>query len=120
MIEKININEKLSLFDDYWNPRVVGELNAQYVKLAKLKGEFVWHKHDDEDELFYVLKGALEMEFRDKRIEIRENEMIIVPRGIEHRSIALNEVAVMLFEPKTTINTGNTVNEMTRKNLDQI
>ncbi len=117
-MEKVNIAEKLSLFNEYWHPKIVGELNGQYVKLVKLKGEFVWHKHDDEDELFYVISGILRMEFRDKTVEIQPNEFIIVPKGTEHRPVALDEVAVMLFEPKTTLNTGDTVSEYTRKQLD--
>lgn len=117
-MEKVNIAEKLSLFNEYWHPKIVGELNEQYVKLVKLKGEFVWHKHDDEDELFYVISGILRMEFRDKTVEIQPNEFIIVPKGTEHRPVALDEVAVMLFEPKTTLNTGDTVGEYTRKQLD--
>ena len=117
-MEKVNIAEKLSLFNEYWHPKIVGELNGQYVKLVKLKGEFVWHKHDDEDELFYVISGILRMEFRDKTVEIQPNEFIIVPKGAEHRPVALDEVAVMLFEPKTTLNTGDTVGEFTRKQLD--
>ena len=119
-MEKVNIEQKLSLFNDYWNPRIVGELNGQQVKLAKLKGEFVWHKHDHEDELFYVLKGVLKMEFRDKIVEINENEFLVVPKGIEHKPVADEEVSLMLFEPATTINTGNTKNELTRENLERI
>ncbi len=117
-MEKVNIAEKLSLFNEYWHPKIVGELNGQHVKLVKLKGEFVWHKHDDEDELFYVISGILSIEFRDRTVEIQPNEFIIVPKGTEHRPVALEEVAVMLFEPKTTLNTGNTVGEFTRKQLD--
>ena len=119
-MEKVNIEQKLSLFNDYWNPRIVGELNGQQVKLAKLKGEFVWHKHDHEDELFYVLKGVLKMEFRDKIVEINENEFLVVPKGIEHKPVADEEVSLMLFEPATTINTGNTKNELTRQDLERI
>ncbi|MDQ6814513.1 MAG: cupin domain-containing protein [Bacteroidota bacterium] len=119
-MEKINITEKLSMFSDYWNPRVAGELNGQHVKLAKLKGEFIWHKHDNEDELFYVLDGTLTIEFRDKTIEINKNECIIVPRGVEHRPIAKQEVSVMLFEPITTINTGDVKDAFTRESLQKI
>ena len=117
---KVNIADKLSLFHDHWNPRIVGELNGQQVKLAKFKGEFVWHKHDDEDELFYVLKGRFNMEFRDKTITLNENEFLIVPRGVEHRPVANSEVSVMLFEPSTTLNTGDTRGELTRDNLEKI
>jgi len=119
-MEKINIAEKLSLFDDYWNPRIVGEMNGQQVKLVKLKGEFVWHKHDNEDELFYVVKGSLTMEFRDKTVEIKEHEFLIVPKGVEHRPVAINEVSVMLFEPADTLNTGDTRGALTRDKLETI
>lgn len=119
-MEKVNIEQKLSLFNDYWNPRIVGELNGQQVKLAKLKGEFVWHKHDHEDELFYVLKGVLKMEFRDKIVEIKENEFLIVPKGVEHKPVADEEVSLLLFEPASTLNTGNTKNELTREDLERI
>lgn len=116
----INIEEKLSMFDDYWNPRVVGELNGQMVKLVKFKGEFVWHKHDHEDEMFYVLNGEFNMEFRDKTVNIKENEFIIVPKGVEHKPVAENEVSVMLFEPATTLNTGNIKSELTKENLQNL
>ena len=119
-MNKININEKLSLFNDHWHPRIVGELNGQQVKLVKLQGEFVWHKHDNEDELFYVVKGVLKMEFRDRTVVINEGEFLIVPRGVEHKPVADNEVAVMLFEPASTLNTGNTRGEMTRETLENI
>lgn len=119
-VKKINIEEKLSLFNDHWNPRIVAELNGQHVKLAKLKGEFIWHKHDHEDELFFVLKGKLEIAFRGSSIEINENEFFVVPKGVEHKPIAREEVSVMLFEPASTLNTGNEVNELTRQQLDRI
>ncbi len=119
-IEKINIAEKLSLFNDFWNPRIVGELNRQHIKLVKFKGEFVWHKHENEDELFLVISGTLKMEFRDKIVEVKPNEFIIVPKGIEHKPAAENEVSVMLFEPNTTLNTGNMKGELTRENLEKI
>jgi mannose-6-phosphate isomerase-like protein (cupin superfamily) len=119
-MDKVRITEKLSLFSDHWNPRIVGELNGQYVKLVKLKGEFVWHKHDHEDEMFYVLKGVLKIEFRDKTVELQENEFIIVPRGVEHKPVAEEEVSVMLFEPKTTLNTGDVKGELTKENLEKI
>jgi len=117
-MNKINIEQKLSLFNDHWNPRIVGELNKQHVKLAKLKGEFIWHKHDNEDEMFLVLKGTLKIEFRDRIETINENEMIIVPRGIEHKPIAEKEVSIMLFEPASTINSGELENKFTRKKLE--
>ncbi len=119
-MEKVNIDEKLALFQDHWHPRIVGELNGQHVKLVKFKGEFVWHKHDHEDELFFVVKGQFNMEYRDKTVEIKAGEFVIVPRGVEHRPVAEQEVAVMLFEPNTTLNTGNTTGELTKTVLDKI
>ena len=119
-MEKVNLHQKLSLFSDYWNPRIVGELNGQQVKLVKFKGEFVWHKHDQEDELFYVVKGSFNMEYRDKTVTINENEFLIVPKGVEHRPVAIQEVSVMLFEPATTLNTGDTISHMTRRQLESL
>lgn len=119
-MEKINIDNKLNLFQDHWNPRIIGELNGQQVKLAKLKGEFVWHSHEKEDELFYVIKGILKMEFRDRVEILQPGEMIIVARGVEHKPVAEEEVHVMLFEPASTINTGEIENEKTRKKLEII
>ena len=119
-MKKVNLKEKLAKFSDYWNPRIVGELNGQQVKLAKFKGAFVWHQHEDEDELFFVVKGNFRMEFRDKQIQLEENEFIIVPKGVEHRPVAEEEVSVMLFEPASTVNTGDKKSEMTRNNLDWI
>ena len=119
-MEKVNLAEKLSLFNDYFSPKIVGELNGQQVKLVKFKGEFVWHHHDNEDELFYVVKGNFDMEFRDKVVTINEGEFIIVPRGVEHRPNAREEVHVVLFEPGTTLNTGNVKNEMTLEQLEKI
>jgi len=119
-MEKIKIEKKLSLFNDYWNPRIVGELNGQHVKLVKFQGEFVWHKHDHEDEMFLVISGILKMEFRNKTVEIHPGEFIIVPRGVEHKPVADEEVSVMLFEPATTLNTGDTRGELTREKLERI
>ncbi len=119
-MNKVNISEKLALFSDHWNPRIVGELNGQHIKLVKFKGEFVWHKHDDDDEMFYVLAGQFKMEFRDKSVDLREGEFLIVPRGVEHRPVVAEEVSVMLFEPAGTLNTGNTKGELTRKDLEEI
>ena len=119
-INKTNIEDKLSKFSDYWNPRVIAELNGQSVKLAKFLGGFVWHIHENEDEMFYVLKGKLRIEFRDKTVEISENEFIVIPKGTEHKPVAEEEVSVMLFEPTTTINTGNTTNNLTKENLEKI
>jgi mannose-6-phosphate isomerase-like protein (cupin superfamily) len=119
-MEKVNIREKLSLFNEHWHPRIIGELNGQHVKAVKLIGEFVWHHHDNEDELFLVIKGKLKMEFRDRIEEINEGEFIIVPRGVEHKPVADEEVHILLFEPDTTVNTGNVDNERTRKQLEKI
>lgn len=115
---KVNLAEKLSLFSDHWNPRVVGELNGQHVKLAKLKGEFVWHLHENEDELFYVIEGELTIELREEIIHLNAGEFYIVPAGVEHRPVAIEEVSLMLFEPKSTLNTGNTTGLLTRNELD--
>ncbi len=119
-MDKVIIHEKLSLFSDHYNPKIVGSLNGQHVKLVKFQGEFVWHKHDQEDELFYVIEGSFNMEFRDKTVTINKNEFIIVPRGIEHRPVAPEEVSVMLFEPESTLNTGNVENHATRHHPDRI
>ena len=119
-MEKVNIAQKLALFSDYYNPRIIGELNNQHVKLAKLKGEFIWHKHDDEDELFLVIKGKLIIELRDKTIEIEEGEFLVVPRGVEHKPVAPEEVHILLFEPASTLNTGDVVNELTRQQLHKL
>jgi mannose-6-phosphate isomerase-like protein (cupin superfamily) len=119
-MEKINIKDKLNQFHDHWNPRIIGELNGQHVKAVKLKGEFVWHHHDFEDELFLVIKGNLRMEFRDKVVEVKEGEFIIVPRQVEHKPVAIEEVEILLFEPASTLNTGNVENERTRKHLEKI
>jgi mannose-6-phosphate isomerase-like protein (cupin superfamily) len=119
-MEKVNIADKMTQFTDHWNPRIVGELNGQHVKVVKLLGEFVWHHHDHEDELFLVTKGKLKMEFRDKTVEINKGEFIIVPRKVEHRPVANEEVELLLFEPASTLNTGNVENEFTRKTLKSI
>lgn len=120
-MEKVNIAQKLSLFSDHWNPRIVGELNGQHVKLVKFQGEFVWHKHDNEDEMFLVVSGQFQMQFRDKTVELKENEFLIVPRGVEHRPVAPQEVSVLLFEPASTLNTGDAKsNDLTRHTLDSI
>jgi mannose-6-phosphate isomerase-like protein (cupin superfamily) len=119
-MEKVNLEEKLSAFSDYFNPRIVGELNGQQVKLVKFQGEFVWHHHELEDELFYVIKGSFDMQLHDKIITVNAGEFLIMPRGVEHRPIAREEVEIMLFEPATTLNTGNTENELTRKKLEYL
>lgn len=111
--EKVNVAEKLALFDEHWSPKVVAELNGQHVKLVKLLGTFSWHHHDEEDELFFVVEGRFRMEFRDRSVWLEEGEMIVVPRGVEHRPVAEEEAHVMLFEPASTLNTGNVRNELT-------
>lgn len=119
-MDKVNISDKFAQFDDYYNPRIIGELNGQQVKAVKLKGEFIWHHHDKEDELFLVIKGKLKMEFLEKTVEVSPGEFIIVPRGIEHRPVAEDEVHILLFEPDSTLNTGNVQNERTRSDLDRL
>jgi mannose-6-phosphate isomerase-like protein (cupin superfamily) len=104
---KINLAEKFAQFAEHWSPKIVAELNGQHVKLVKFQGEFVWHAHEREDELFYVVRGSFRLEFRDRAVELNEGEMIVVPRGVEHRPVAANEVCVLLFEPASTVNTGN-------------
>jgi mannose-6-phosphate isomerase-like protein (cupin superfamily) len=119
-VEKVNIVEKLSLFDERWSPKVVGDLNGQHIKLVKFLGDFVWHHHDEEDEMFLVIDGCFRMEFRDREVWIEEGEFIVVPRGVEHRPVAEEEASVMLFEPASTLNTGNVRDEMTVTELDRI
>jgi mannose-6-phosphate isomerase-like protein (cupin superfamily) len=119
-IEKVNIKNKLEKFSDYWNPRIAGVLNGQHIKLVKAKGEFIWHKHDNEDEMFFVVAGKLKIEFRDHATVLGPDEFIIIPKGIEHRPVAEEEVSVMLFEPAGTLNTGDTVGKYTHRNLDEI
>ncbi len=116
----VNIAEKLALFTDHWNPRIVGELNGQHVKLAKFQGAFVWHSHEIEDELFLVLKGNFVMEYRDRSVELHAGEFIIVPHGVEHRPVAAEEVHVLLFEPAGTVNTGNAEDVQKRAKLERI
>lgn len=119
-MNKVNISEKFSLFNDHWSPKIVGELNGQRVKLAKIQGEFIWHKHDHEDELFFVVKGSFIMELRDRNITLNEGEFLIVPKGVEHKPVAEKEVWKMLFEPASTLNTGNVIDERTKKKLEAI
>jgi mannose-6-phosphate isomerase-like protein (cupin superfamily) len=119
-MEKINLQEKFSLFSDHFKPRVAGELNGQQVKLVKFDGPFVWHHHDVEDELFLVVKGRFRMEFRDRHVWIEEGEFLIVPHGVEHRPVAEEEVHILLFEPAATLNTGNVQNDLTVEALEQI
>ena len=119
-LEKANLRDKLAQFDERWSPRIVGELNGQYIKLAKVEGPFVWHHHDDEDELFLVVEGRLEMELRDQTITLEPGEMLIVPKGIEHRPVAEGETHILLFEPKSTLNTGNVRSERTVAELEHL
>ncbi len=119
-MQKVNLAAAFSSFADYWNPVIAGELNGQQVKLVKFKGEFIWHHHEQEDELFYVVKGCFDMEFRDQTVTVNEGEFLIVPHGVEHRPVATEEVSVMLFEPATTLNTGNVQDEKTRSELRKI
>ena len=118
--EKVNIAQKLSLFDEHWSPKIVGELNGQHVKLVKLLGEFVWHHHEEEDELFLVVVGRFRMEYRDRSEWIEMGEFVVVPRGVEHRPVAEEEAHVMLFEPAGTVNTGNATGRTTQETLDRI
>ena len=119
-MRSVNLAAKFRLFDEYWSPKIVGELNDAYVKLVKLKGEFVWHHHETEDELFFVVKGRLLLKFRDRDVWVEEGEFVIVPRGVEHLPVAAEETHVMLLEPKSTLNTGNVRNERTVSELDRI
>ena len=119
-MNKVNLSEKFATFTEHWSPKIAGELNGQQVKLVKFKGPFTWHHHEQEDEMFLVVKGSFIMEFRDKNVTINEGEFIIVPRGVEHRPNAPEEVDVLLFEPASTLNTGNVENEFTKKELEKI
>lgn len=119
-MQVVNITEKLAKFQDYWNPRVVGELNDSQVKVVKFQGEFMWHHHDNEDELFLVVKGTMRMRFRDREVLVHEGEFIIVPKGVEHLPGADEEVHIILLEPKATLNTGNVTNERTVRELERI
>ncbi len=112
-MEKVNLKQALSQFDELWSPRIAGELNGQHIKLVKVKGAFVWHQHEDGDELFLVLKGRLTLEFRDRAVALDEGEFLVVPRGVEHRPVADEEAHVLLFEPAGTLNTGNVRDERT-------
>ena len=130
-MNKVNLRQKLSLINDHWNPRIIGELNGQYLKLVKFKGPFTWHRHETEDEMFLVVKGRFRMEFREaegdgpaqneqREIWLEEGEFCIVPRGVEHRPVADKEAHVLLFEPAATLNTGNVDNELTRQKLERL
>jgi len=119
-MEKVNLAEKLKLFDDCWNPKIVGELNNQHVKVVKMQGEFPWHRHDDEDEMFLVVEGRLTIRLRERDISLEAGEFFIVPRGIEHQPVAAETACVMLFEPSTTLNTGNVRDAKTVEHLERI
>ena len=116
----INLKEKFDLFTEQWSPKIIGQLNGQDVKLAKLEGEFVWHDHANEDELFFIIKGSLKIEFRDKSITLNEGEMLIIPKGVEHKPIANEEVWVLLFEPTNIKHTGEVQHELTKEKFDRI
>lgn len=120
MIEKVNLAQKLALFDEQWKPKIVGELNDAHVKLVKVKGEFTWHHHDNEDELFLVVKGRLTIKLRERDIVLEEGEFVIIPKGLEHRPVAAEEAHILLLEPKTTLNTGNVRDEKTVEELERI
>lgn len=120
MIEKVNLGQKLSLFDERWSPKIVADLNDAYVKVVKIEGEFVWHHHDGEDELFLVVSGRLRMQLRDGDVVLEPGELIVVPRGVEHCPVAEGETHVVLIEPKTTLNTGNVRNERTVEELERL
>jgi len=119
-IEKVNLVEKFSRFSEQWSPKIVGEINDSYVKLVKFKGEFVWHHHEREDELFLVVKGRFTMKLRERDIQVGEGELIVIPRSVEHKPVAQEECHVLLLEPKSTLNTGNIRNERTLPELDRI
>jgi mannose-6-phosphate isomerase-like protein (cupin superfamily) len=120
MIEKVNLSEKFGLFGEHWSPKIAGEVNDSYVKLVKFSGDFVWHKHEDEDEMFLVVKGEIVIKLRDGDVRLAEGEFVIIPRGVEHKPVADAEAHVLLFEPRTVLNTGDVVNERTRPVLERI
>lgn len=119
-MDKVNLDEKLALVRDYWSPKIVADLNDSYIKVVKMKGEFVWHHHTAEDEMFYVVKGVLRIDFRDRQVPLGPGELLVVPRGVEHRPVAIEEVRALLIEPKTTVNTGEVRNKRTHLDLDRV
>ncbi len=119
-MDNVNLREKFERVKEYWSPKIIGEVNDSYVKAVKFKGEFVWHHHENEDEMFLVVRGTMRMKFRDRDVLVREGEFVIVPRGVEHMPVAEEEVHVVLFEPKTTLNTGNVRNERTLQELERL
>jgi mannose-6-phosphate isomerase-like protein (cupin superfamily) len=120
LIEKLNLQQKFDLFHDHWSPKVVAELNGQHIKLAKVQGEFVWHDHKDEDELFFIVKGKLKIELRNKTLDLTAGEMVIIPRGVEHKPVAEEEVWIMLFEPAGTKHTGDVKHELTVEHYERL
>jgi mannose-6-phosphate isomerase-like protein (cupin superfamily) len=120
MIEKVNLSDKFGLVREHWSPKIAGEVNDAYVKLVKFRGEFVWHRHETEDEMFLVVRGEITIRLRDGDVRLGEGEFVIIPRGVEHKPVAEEEAHVLLFEPKTVLNTGDVVNEMTRPELERI
>ena len=120
MIQKVNLREKFGLFSEQWSPKIAGEVNDSYVKLVKFQGDFVWHKHDEEDEMFLVVKGEITIRLRDGDVRLGEGEFVIIPRGVEHKPVAEAEAHVLLFEPKTVLNTGDVLDERTRPVLERI
>ena len=119
-MDKVNLSDKFNLFDEQWTPKIVAELNDSYVKIAKIQGEFTWHKHDNEDEMFFVAEGNLQIHFRDKIVDLSPGEIIVVPKGIEHKPVCSEEVKIMMIEKKTTVNTGDVVNEKTITDVEWI
>jgi mannose-6-phosphate isomerase-like protein (cupin superfamily) len=120
MLEKVNLSDKFRLFDEHWSPKIAGEVNDSYVKLVKFQGDFVWHKHDEEDEMFLVVKGSIVIRLRDGDVRLEEGEFVIIPRGVEHMPVAEEEAHVILFEPKTVLNTGDVRSERTREVLGRV
>ncbi|NIM95802.1 MAG: cupin domain-containing protein [Anaerolineales bacterium] len=119
-MEKVNLEEKFAQIDEYWSPKIVGELNRQVVKIAKIEGEFIWHKHDDEDEFFLVIEGELTIQLRERDVHLDQGEFFIVPRGVEHKPVAQTEALILLFEPEGTLNTGNIRNARTIDDVEKI
>ena len=120
MIEKVNLSDKFGLFSEHWSPKIAGEVGDAYVKLVKFRGDFVWHKHDTEDEMFFVVKGEITIRLRDGDVRLGEGEFVIIPRGVEHKPYAAEEAHVILFEPKTVLNTGDVVNGLTKPELERV
>jgi mannose-6-phosphate isomerase-like protein (cupin superfamily) len=120
MLEKVNLSDKFRLFEEHWSPKIAGEVNDSYVKLVKFQGDFVWHKHDEEDEMFLVVRGSIVIRLRDGDVRLGEGEFVVIPRGVEHMPVAEEEAHVLLFEPKTVLNTGDVRNERTREVLGRV